>query len=208
MITEGTPVYVMLADELDEGTLHPGIVVDDDDDTYTVELEEEDLFPQVGQSVSIYFYEAGTHFMQRAAQIEAVMEDGTNPIVALKAVGEIVSAENRQCFRVSTVTGNQRARVGREEGCRVMDISATGFSILTEQPYRVGEVLEVEIEFEGQAFSGPVRVQGLRDVGRGGKRCGLHCNDDRYTKGTLQKGLQHISMSIQRQQLRRMRGTG
>jgi len=207
MLNAGTPVFVMIHDEdPDDRALHPGTVVQDNHDTCTIEFHEEILIVLAGQSCTVLYYEDGLSFRQRSASVDAVMDSGT-PIVTLRATGNAESAESRQSFRVSTILAPITARVGQEEGCRVLDISATGFSIQTDQQYATGLSLQAEIEFDGKTFSGPVQVQGLRPLPHGGNRCGLRC-DGRGAAENLEKALQHITMTIQRRQLRRMRGTG
>ncbi len=100
------------------------------------------------------------------------------------------------------------AKVGPEADCHLLDVSATGFSFVTENTYPVSAHIDVSIRFEDTDYSGSMRVQGSKPLRRGRNRCGLHCVDDRNTGGNLQQGLQHITMAVQREQLRRMKRSG
>ena len=118
-----------------------------------------------------------------------------------------MSAENRQCFRVSAAMADVNATLAGQE-CSIQEMSATGFSVITTQQFLVGHIVNAVLKFEDQNYSGRVCVQGTRELTRGRKLYGLHAISDRDSGGTLPKGLQNTSMQLQRQQLRRLRRTG
>ncbi len=208
MLSDDTPVLVHFPDETDDRLLYPGTIleVSHNSDSHTAELDDEDVFPQPGQEIAIY-YESQQMFTKQTAQIEAVMQTGDKPVIAFTTVGEPDSAENRQCFRVSTANNDLAAIIGTES-CRVLDVSVSGLSVIAEAKHTTGANIRVTIEFEEESFSGPARVHSKRDMSPGRTRFGLQCVDDKFTDGDLQKGLQHIMMTVQRQQLRRLKRSG
>ena len=80
---------------------------------FTVELEEADLFPESGQEVLIY-YNRKREFVKHSARIGTLSQteadaDGVTKVrVEFETFGLPVSAEGRQCYRVSTVVSGLR----------------------------------------------------------------------------------------------------
>jgi len=174
MLGEGTPIFVVFPEESDERVLHPAIVVEASGDSRTAEIEEEGLFPEAGQQIIIYFYDnvTGSHFLQCPEKIDAVMDSGDKPLIGFLTTGDTNSAESRQSFRVSTVMNEIHAQVGTESDCRLLDVSATGFSFVTENTYPASAHIDVLIRYDDTEYSGSMRVQGSRPLRRGRQRCG------------------------------------
>jgi hypothetical protein len=157
------------------------------------------------QEMLLYFQER-SKFLQQPIRIEAVLESQPRMIVGFKTTGEPVSAESRNCFRVSTVIGGLMATVGSDTSCPVNDISSTGFSITSAHEYQVGTNVPISIVHEGRKYSGTACVQSIRELDNGQIRYGLFCLTGRSASGDLAKGLSQISMAFQRAQLRRLAG--
>jgi len=216
----GNEIFIQTPSEAKGRILHPGHVVGVNQSVYTLLLEEADLQFSPGQEVLVYF-EQYRSFMQQAARISALidheeaspeassandapaMEDSVGSIIGLETVGEPSSAESRDTYRVSTLLAQLTADVLNEEDCALVDVSATGFAIITKQHLQVGQVVPVCPKFEGKKFEGEACVQSIRHLGDGRIRYGMHCVTKRGA-GMLMRGLQQISMAIQRQQLKRM----
>jgi len=185
--------------------LHPAKVVGLQDDKYTAEVEEQSLPVESGQDILVNF-EKNREFMQQSARIESVDESEGRQVITFATTGEPVSAESRQCYRVSTVMMELTAGLGPERGCPVLDVSTTGFSVIAAEDYSIGNLVDASIEFEDQSYSGKLSIQSVRELSPGRIRYGLHCSEAKTSPGDLAKGLQRMSLQIQRAQLRRLAG--
>ena len=202
MLSTKTGIFLQIPDESETRTLHPARVVEVTDGMYTVQVEEKDVPLDAGQVVFIYF-EVDQKFMQQSARIDAIMQADPKQVVGLETIGEPLSAENRECFRVSTVMAGLTATVGAEEKCPLLDTSATGCAVLTNFRYSIGSVLEIALPYQGSWFTGKGRVHSVRETSSDRFRIGLACVGDQKAGDELREGLNTITMSIQREQLRR-----
>lgn len=84
-----------------------------------------------------------------------------------------------------------------------------GLGVETDVPLEVGDVVRVELDHGGQRCGGMARVQGVREGVAGKHRCGLHAVEAQRgaAKSELQKALEQLSATVQREQLRRMART-
>lgn len=87
-----------------------------------------------------------------------------------------------------------------------MDVSVTGFSVISPERYQVGQQIQSTIDSGGNQFKGSASVQSIKMLPIGKTRYGFHCSDNRGRKGGLAEGLQKLSMEMQRLQLRRRSG--
>lgn len=202
MLSTGQGIFIQLPDDSNRRILHPAKVVSVDGDLQTAELAEHDTPVEAGQEVLVYF-DRNREFLQQPGRIDAVIQTEPTAIVGLAVTGEPVSAETRQCYRVSAVTSGLTVTVEGGETAAVADISASGFSMISGGSYKVGQVLSVCIRFENEEFPGKACIQGAKVRGDGRTRYGLHCVNDVKVGGDLERGLRHISMAVQRQQLAR-----
>lgn len=186
--------------------LHPATMIGVDDDVYTAELEEQDLPVADGQDILI-FYEKKREFMQQPAHIQKIVEDETKLIIEFETTGEPVSAESRQYYRVSAVMAGLTATLGSENACPLLDVSRSGFSVIARQSYDLGSLVNAALRHDNHQYRDKVCIQSIRGLSRGRTRYGLHCVDkDRPASGTS-RGLHQISVSLEREQLRRVSGT-
>ena len=181
------------------------IPVGGDDDAELMPAEGLELDLSGGQEVLVYFEHRG-EFMQQPACIETTADAQGKLLVGFRTIGEPMSAERRQCYRVSTLIACLEARLG-EHSCHLVDVSVTGFAVITDQEHSIGTVLPVTLFYEGMEYSGEACVQSTRKLTKGRMRYGLHAVVDKSERSTLQAGLVHISMAVQREQLRRMSGS-
>lgn len=202
MLSTETGIFLQIPDKSETRTLHPARVAEVTDGIYTVQVEEKDLPLHAGQDVFIYF-EINRKFMRQSARIDAIMQADSEQVVGLETIGKPLPAENRECFRVSTVMAGLTATVGAEEQCPVLDASATGFAVLTNLRYSIGSVLKITLPYQGSRFTGKGRVHSARETSSDRFRIGLACADDQKAGDELREGLNTITMSIQREQLRR-----
>jgi hypothetical protein len=203
MLTTGDGLFLQIPGESRQRVLHPATVVNLADGTYSITLEEE-LSVNPGQDV-LLFFETRHEFMQQAGRIDTVLSSEPSPIIGIRTVSKPVSAESRQCFRVSTVMSDLSADVGDVQNCPLVDVSATGFSIIAGDCFKVGQTVPATLAFEQEQFPGQACIQSVKDLGNGKFRFGLHAISDRVCGADLERGLHHISTAVQRQQLRRRR---
>ena len=203
----GTGFYLQISDESEERFVYPATVRGCNENSYTAGLQKDDPTPEAGQEVLIY-YEIECKFMKQGARIELVSKTDSTTGFCFELTGDPVSAERRQCYRVSTVMAEVSATFVAEENCPVVDVSATGFAVVASERYRTGIFVDATVHYAGIASSGKGRIQSARELGPGRIHFGVHCISDKKTGGTLQAGLQKICASVQRQHLRRLRRAG
>ncbi|HVZ93982.1 MAG TPA: hypothetical protein VG797_05690 [Phycisphaerales bacterium] len=198
-------VFLNVPNQSAHRVLHPATVLDVNNGALTVRVEGQGPAFELGEDI-LLFYQGTREFMQQVARLEAVMPGESGMVIGCRPSGDAVSAESRQCFRVSMAALNQTAIIGNESGCQVVDVSATGFSAMSSKQHPLGKTLDVMIDFRGKVYQGKAAVHGVREMLPGKFRYGLHGMDTK-SGGTLVEGLKQMSATIQREQLRRLSGT-
>lgn len=218
MIRAGDRFYVQIPNQSGKRILHPATVVEHEDSKYIAEVEVSSPPLEAGNDI-IIFFELKKEFMQQSGRIDMI-KPSDNPIndsqqingptgtaIGFQLVGEPVSAENRQCYRVSTVMVDLTATLEGEANCHLLDISSSGFSLLSLREHAYGSLVEVTLEYGQNKYSGQARIQNIIEHPRGVFRYGLYGIEDKKVDSELTKGRQVISMDIQRLQLRRRTGS-
>ncbi len=205
--TPGTGCFVQVPDESSQRILHSAVVQGFRDSTYTAELQENATLLESGQDIFVY-YEFRNEFTRQPARIDLIADTPSGYTISFQFTGDAVSAERRQCYRVSTVMAAVTATFGGEENCPVVDVSATGFAVIAAKQYKAMDIVTATVRFESETFSGQGRIESIRELEVGRIRYGLHCVDGKSTDETLRKGLQQISAAVQRQHLRRLSRAG
>lgn len=222
MIRAGDRFYVQIPNQSGKRVLHPATVVEHEDSKYTAEVEVSSPPLEAGNDI-IIFFELKKEFMQQSGRIDMIKPSDeptddsvdnssqTNRFqgttIGFQLVGEPVSAENRQCYRVSTVMVDLTATLEGEANCHLLDISSSGFSLLSTREHAYGSLVEVTLEYGQNKYSGQARIQNIIEHPRGVFRYGLYGIEDKKVDSELTKGRQVISMDIQRLQLRRRTGS-
>ena len=222
MIRAGDRFYVQIPNQSGKRILHPATVVEHEDSKYTAEVEVSSPSLEAGNDI-IIFFELKKEFMQQSGRIDMIKPSDapaddsvdnssqTNRFqgtaIGFQLVGEPVSAENRQCYRVSTVMVDLTATLEGEANCHLLDISSSGFSLLSLREHAYGSLVEVTLEYGQNMYSGQARIQNIIEHPRGVFRYGLYGIEDKKVDSELTKGRQVISMDIQRLQLRRRTGS-
>jgi hypothetical protein len=206
MLAIGLTVFVHFPGNSAQRVLHPCLVTQiNGSESMTILPEDQTLQFEVEQEFLI-FYEKQRKFMQQPAKVEALLDIDSGSVVALQTIGEPVSAESRQCYRVSTVISDLLATFDGHENCSLRDVSVTGFAVTSPGSYRLGQVLDAELLYEGKRFKGQASVQSVSPAADGLTRYGVNCMKSAPGPNTLTKGVQCISMAVQRQQLSRLAG--
>jgi hypothetical protein len=200
-ITAGNDIFLALPGETAKGKLHPGKVIEADEGKCIIELEEP-LIPEVGAQVNLFLTVRGK-FMQQAAAVAQVLESIPKPRVAMNCVGDMVSAEKRQVFRVSVTSLGMLCRIVNERRCPVVDMSVEGFAAIASKQHPVGLIVPTEIYYQDQTICTPARIQTVYKRPDGKFRYGLRPIDK---KGVAKKFLRETSSAVQRMQLRRQAG--
>ena len=157
---------------------------------------------EIGQETLIY-YTLEHEFLNQPVRVDEVLspepdaidacQDGGNAVlVSMKTLGAPVSAESRQCYRVSTVVAELTTSFDRYDDCELVDVSNTGFAVTSEEEFPVGAVITDTPRFEDLEPSGPVCIQSVRELKDGRFRYGLHC-----VELSFQKQMQKLRMPLQ-----------
>ncbi len=201
MLRCGATMYLLIPSADNKKVLHPGKVLEVTAERYVAEFEEA-LTPAVESDVNS-FAENNGKFFQQGAVVAEVRVAGPKPVIAFRRNGEIVSAEQRQIFRVCTVATEIFAKIGNENKCAVVDTSPEGFAAVVKGTCSVGSVVPVLLNYEGQSVSGMARVQTAQVRPDGKTRYGFLVPK---TSIDARKALRAVSGLIQRSQLRRLAG--
>jgi hypothetical protein len=206
MLSLDLDLFVRLPDEGPARVLHPAKVTGINDTLFSLECEEEGITLGEKSEILIY-YNREREFVQQSARVKTISSLEPRCIVAIELHGEAVSAESRECYRVSTVLSSLSATFGPEENCQLNDVSITGFSVTAAHNYEIGAHVSTILQYEGKSFSGTACVQSKRKLGEDRIRYGLHCVNDENEGGfELQRSLRQIGAAVQRQQMRRLAG--
>ena len=189
-------------------TLYPGKVSATTDKGYNAVFEGGAFSLEDGADVLV-FYEIDRHFMQQPVQVISVVEkkrdDGETRIrLELETTGDPVSAENRECYRVSCYSADVEVQLGEgPERCEVLDLSAVGFAIFSDTEYAVGQTLQATLYHNGTPVHGTALIQSYRAFGKK-NRYGLRAVDDARPNARLKKDLSRINLAVQREQAARL----
>ena len=141
-------------------------------------------------------------FVRAQATVQAILRQEPPILIRLTWIGQPHPCEVRSTFRVSVPGSKLNAMIGTDS-VWLVDVSFNGFSIWSLESYENGSVVEVTLYYGGQRFTGKARVRNVNTLGEGRKRYGLSITEDSIE---LKRGLQQITMGIQRQQLRNLAG--
>lgn len=216
MIGIGTECFIQIPGDSKKRILYPFQVVGIADDSFVLESEENGLPIEAAMEIRLFF-ERNREFMQQSARIDSVDAEDQDASaetdvpqrmqLTLQTIGEPVSAESRQVYRVSTALTDYTAELNGEKSCPVLDVSSTGLSVVSKECYVVGNMATITIKEDGKTYVGEVCVQSARDLGKGRTRYGLHCASSKKGPATLSEGLHKASLRYQREQLRRLAGS-
>jgi hypothetical protein len=187
---------------LPKRVLHPGVVLGLEGDVCSIQLDEPRPGVELSSPVIIHFEERKT-FLQQSGLV--VQRDSEAPLVfGVRLLGAPASAESRQCFRVSCLGANIKAKIDDEVGCEVVDLSATGLGFYGRREYGVGRQITLVLVHCGREYHGHGTIQGARRMTPKIIRYGVHCTD--RGKDDLARSLASINLAVQGEQQRRMSG--
>ncbi len=205
MLKEGSPVYLGLDDPSGGRVLHPGIIAEIVQDHCTIEFENSELPIKTGDGCLICYHEF-QEFVQRRVEVEGQSETGSLSQVVMKFIGNAISADSRQEYRVSAINAGLTVTLDTEEGCTIQEISMSGLGLISDGKYSIGQILNVTLHSEDEAFGGRAVVEWIRQLDGDRTRYGLRGAFDAREGNPLQSGLTRVALGIHRQHLRRISG--
>ena len=190
----------------EKAKLHAGKVSAVSAKGFTIRFEVQGIRLEQGAEV-IAYYEVNRRFMQQPVRVLSVVQTEEGGLaMELETPGDPVSAENRECYRVSCYATGIKAQLGEDpELCEVLDMSATGFAVFSTAKYQVGRTLQATLYHDGESILGTIVVQGAREYGKN-MRYGLRAIDDERKSATLKSALSRINLAVQRAQAARLSG--
>jgi hypothetical protein len=200
MLAKGQDMFLLIPSPSKKKYLHTGKVIESNSTSFTA-IFEDGIAPEVGSDV-IAFCEVNKRFCQQGAIVREIRSE-PEPAIVFDRSGEVVSAESRESYRVSTAATPMTASVGPETNCPVLDVSNEGFAAVTAKKLTLGSVVPIKLRSEGQTFEATARVQTLRERPDGKFRCGFLVPQ---SETAARKSLQQLTALMQREQLKRIRG--
>ncbi len=208
MLEPGYEMFLQKPSNASRHALLPMQVLRVENEVCIVELDELAAGLENDLDVVVYF-EHNRRFMKQAARIQSILlEDDALPQMIIEPTGKPIDAESRQCYRVSTVM-NDRTVLFNHEICPLLDVSATGYAVMTSQELKIGQQTQTVLAHNNQSYAGMACVQSIQVLDNQRTRYGMHCMEHGHAKNKLAAGLHQLNMATQREQLRRMsRKTG
>ncbi len=208
MLEKGIIFFICIPEESSsQRVMYPAVITDFSEGIWTAEFKEPQELLHDEQEVLIYC-EHNCEFMQQSASIAMVLIDGEAPVFTFTTTSKPVSAESRQCYRVCTVLANIKSNIDGQDGCSVLDISLTGFSASSSKVLQIGSKIPVNLYDCQSTYKGDAIVQSIKEMPSGRRRYGFYCSEIHGIRNGLTEGLRQISARVQREQLKRLRGTG
>jgi hypothetical protein len=201
MLAPGSSTFLFVPNPANQRVLYSGKVLESDAQTVLAEFEKP-IEVESGTDVNLYGEVRGK-FHQQGALVSEIRQQQPTPIIAFTRVGEPVSAENRQMYRVCVVNSGITVRVANHDYCPVVDISPAGIAAIVPGEFRMGWMIELCLKHEGQTVAAMARIQTIKPRPDGKCRYGfLIPQNNKAARALLDK----VSISIQRLQLRRFAG--
>lgn len=205
MLPTDTEIHIQDPTKAGARVLHRGTVAATTGEVVTAAFGDVRFALGADQPIALFF-EQKRKFVQQSARVAAVLETDPRLVVELVTTGEPVSAEEREFYRISTVSAEVEADVNGEAGCALVDVSSMGFAIIARAIHGPGAVVTSSLRYGGKEHRGTVCVQSVRDIGRGLIRYGLRYLDDEASAGNLKDGLRQVSLAVERAMLQRRSG--
>jgi hypothetical protein len=185
--------------------LRRSVVIESSSENFSIRFVADPFAFEVDQEVLMYF-SGKTEFMQQIGCVKEIVEaeEGSDerPLFLIEPIGDEISAESRQNYRVSTLSADLEARVDLS----VQDLSSSGFAVVASAEYQIGQTIEVSIAHGEDECHGIASVQSIRSLNSDRIRYGLRAIEEDPHTGQFLQVLQRISLAVQREQLQRSGG--
>ncbi len=205
MFKEGCPVYLGLDDPSGDRVLHPGIVAAIAQDRCTIEFENSELPIKTGDGRLIYYHDF-QEFVQRRVEVEEQSESGPLSRVVMNFIGDAISADTRQEYRVSAINAGLTVTLDTEEGCTIQEISMSGLGLVSDRKYSIGQILNVMLHSEVEDYDGQMVIEWNRQLDGDRTRYGLRGLFDAKASDTLRIGLMRLTRAAHRKNFQRVPG--
>ena len=203
MIKKGSPVYLRLDGASGDRELHAGIIAEIALDRWTIDFEASEPLLEVGDERLIYYHQI-KKFLQRPVRVDGRSEDGPLSRVVMKFMGDAISAETRQEYRVSAIDAGLAATIDTEEGCTIQDISNSGLGVISRRNHSIGRPLDVTLRYQNDKFSGKMMVQYGRELDIERTRYGLRGLFEAGDGSPLRSVLTRLALAVHCQNLQRV----
>jgi hypothetical protein len=207
VLKEGSSVYLERDDPSGGRVLRPGTIAAIAQDRCTIGFENSELSIKIGDGCLIYYHEF-QEFVQRRVRVEEQSETGPVLRVGMKFIGDAVSADTRQEYRVSAINAGLTATLDSEEGCTIQEISMSGLGLVSDRKYSIGQILNVTLRFEVEDYSGQMVIEWVRQLDDDRAQYGLRGFFDAKGGDMLRIGLMRFTRAVHRQNLQRVSGGG
>ncbi len=205
MLNNNSELHIQDPSKTGKRWLVRGVIIEEMNGGFVVSFEEARFTVTVAQEIVVY-YEHQRKFMQQAGRVIELQSSENGLMFVFEAIGEAVSAEEREFYRTSAISAEIDASIDAEARCRMVDVSATGFAYIGKNKHAIGATVDAMVTHEGKDFSGTMSVQSVRDLGILGIRHGVRYRENEAAAGTLRNGLQMISLKVERAMLQRKSG--
>ena len=203
MIKKGSPVYLRLDGASGDRELHAGIIAEIALDRWTIDFEASEPLLEVGDERLIYYHQI-KKFLQRPVRVDGRSEDGPLSRVVMKFMGDAISAETRQEYRVSAIDAGLAATIDTEEGCTIQDISNSGLGVISRRNHSIGRPLDVTLRYQNDKFSGKMMVQYGRELDIERTRYGLRGLFEAGAGSPLRSVRTRLALAVHCQNLQRV----
>lgn len=176
-----------------------GLVVKIDVEKMTVEFSETGKFSR-GKPVKLYC-KSDIAFLNVTAHVLEISKLPSHETVEFQIIQTEEMEDIRASFRVSVAGAVINATIGEEQNCPIIDISSNGVGVFTSKKHSINDAIPMSVEFANEEFAGIARVCNITAERKHGFRCGLEVL---RSESRLISGLNKISSSVQREQLRRI----
>ena len=205
MLKEGSSVYLGLDDPSGRRVLHPGIIAAIAQDRCTIGFENSELSIKTGDERLIYYHDF-QEFVQRRVEVEEQSETGPLSRVVMNFIGDAISADTRQEYRVSAINAGLTVTLDTEEGCTIQEISMSGLGLVSDRKYSIGQILNVTLHSEDECFGGRAVVEWNLQLDGDRAQYGLRGLFDAKGSDTLQIGLMRFTRAAHYQNFQRVSG--
>ena len=179
------------------------MVIDSQPGSFVAEFEEL-IYPTVGVTMHISSH-VRRRFVAAPARVIEFLQATPRPHIRFSITRAFECVEQRTTFRVCVAGADLRATVNSEAGCEVLDVSPSGLAVMCATEYEPGSLLRVILTFGGRQFAGTVMVRSASPWVRDRKRYGCQVALGEHR---LMNGLQLITTTVQREQIRRLKDKG
>jgi hypothetical protein len=201
VLNSGQGMFLLVSNDSKNPKLAAGKVIESSSTAFAIELDDSSNL-QPGLETLAYCDVRGKFFQQGVTltEVRALL---STPTYVFVRVGEPVSAEQRQTFRVSVALSNVIAQVGERKQCQVVDVSPEGIAVITSQGFSIGTTVKIALAHEDNKIAADARIQTIKVLPTGKVRYGLLVPN---TNPIARKALLKMSMGFQRTQLKRLAG--